>query len=53
MVGEAKVEEILEDSPDNIWKETKSYSGIDLKYELKNTDIIRSIEFQNNLGQFY
>ena len=32
VVGEAKVEEILEDSPDNIWKETKSYSGIDLNF---------------------
>ena len=32
VVGEAKVEKILEDSPDNIWKETKSYSGIDLNF---------------------
>lgn len=32
IVGEAKVEKILEDSPDNIWKETKNYSGIDLKF---------------------
>ena len=32
VVGEAKVEEILEDSPDNIWRETKSYSGIDLNF---------------------
>lgn len=32
VVGEAKVERILEDSPDNIWEETKSYSGIDLKF---------------------
>ncbi len=32
IVGEARVEEILEDSPDNIWKETKRYSGIDLKF---------------------
>lgn len=32
VVGEAKVEKILEDSPDNIWEETKSYSGIDLKF---------------------
>lgn len=35
VVGEAKVEEILEDSPDNIWEETKKYSGIDLKYYQK------------------
>ena len=32
VVGEAKVEKILEDSPDNIWEETKNYSGIDLKF---------------------
>ena len=32
IVGEAKVEKILEDSPDNIWEETKNYSGIDLKF---------------------
>lgn len=32
VVGEAKVERILEDSPDNIWEETKSYSGIDFKF---------------------
>lgn len=35
VVGEAKVEEILEDSPDNIWKETKKYSGIDFKFYKK------------------
>ena len=35
VVGEAKVEEILEDSPDNIWEETKKYSGIDLKFYQK------------------
>lgn len=32
IVGEAKVEKILVDSPDNIWEETKNYSGIDLKF---------------------
>ena len=32
VVGEAKVEEILEDSPDSIWEETKKYSGIDLQF---------------------
>lgn len=32
VVGEAKIEKILEDSPDNIWEETKNYSGIDLKF---------------------
>lgn len=32
IVGEAKVEEILEDSPDTIWEETKNHSGIDLKF---------------------
>ena len=32
IVGEAKVEKILEDSPDNICEETKNYSGIDLKF---------------------
>lgn len=30
VVGEAKVEKILEDSPDSIWEKTKKYSGIDL-----------------------
>lgn len=35
VVGEAKVEKILEDSPDNIWKKTKKYSGIDLKFYKK------------------
>ena len=30
VVGEAKVEKILEDSPDRIWEKTKKYSGIDL-----------------------
>lgn len=32
VVGEAKVEEILVDSPDMIWEETKKYSGIDLEF---------------------
>ena len=35
VVGEAKIEKILEDSPDNIWKETKNYSGIDLTFYQK------------------
>lgn len=35
VVGEAKVEEILEDSPDNIWEKTKKYSGIDLNFYQK------------------
>lgn len=35
VVGEAKVEKILEDSPDNIWEETKNYSGIDLNFYQK------------------
>ena len=35
VVGEAKIEKILEDSPDNIWKETKNYSGIDLNFYQK------------------
>lgn len=35
VVGEAKVEKILEDSPDNIWEETQKYSGIDLKFYQK------------------
>ena len=32
VVGEAKVEKILEDSPDRIWEKTKKYSGIDLNF---------------------
>ena len=32
VVGEAKVEKILVDSPDMIWEETKKYSGIDLEF---------------------
>ena len=35
VVGEAKVEKILEDSPDNIWKKTEKYSGIDFKFYQK------------------
>ena len=35
VVGEAMVEEILEDSPDIIWEETKKYSGIDFKFYQK------------------
>lgn len=35
VVGEAKVEKILEDSPDNIWEKTKNYSGIDLNFYQK------------------
>ena len=32
IVGEAEVEKILEDSPDNIWRQTKNYSGIDIDF---------------------
>lgn len=32
VVGEAKVEKILEDSPDNIWEATKNDSGINFKF---------------------
>jgi len=32
VVGEATVEEILEDSPEVIWNETKDASGIDLNF---------------------
>ena len=35
VVGEAKVEKILEDSPDRIWDKTKKYSGIDLNFYQK------------------
>ena len=35
VVGEAKVEKILEDSPNKIWKETKNYSGINLEFYQK------------------
>ena len=35
VVGEAKVEKILEDSPDHIWEKTKKYSGIDLNFYQK------------------
>ena len=35
VVGEAKVEKILEDSPDRIWEKTKKYSGIDLNFYQK------------------
>lgn len=35
VVGEAKVEKILEDSPDCIWEKTKKYSGIDLNFYQK------------------
>lgn len=32
VVGEAKVEKILEDSPTKIWEETKKYSGINYEF---------------------
>ena len=35
VVGEAKVEKILEDSPDIIWEKTKEYSGIDFGFYQK------------------
>ena len=35
VVGEAKVEKILEDSPDRKWEKTKKYSGIDLNFYQK------------------
>ena len=35
VVGEAKVEKILVDSPDRIWEKTKKYSGIDLNFYQK------------------
>ncbi len=35
VVGEAKVEKILEDSPDIIWEQTKEYSGIDFEFYQK------------------
>ena len=35
VVEEVTVEKILEDSPDNIWEETKMYSGIDLNFYQK------------------
>ena len=39
VVGEAKVEKILEDSPDRIWEKTKKYSGIDLNFYQKYSNI--------------
>ena len=35
VVGEAKVEKILEDTPDNLWEKTKNYSGIDFEFYSK------------------
>lgn len=32
VVGEAKVETILEDSPNNIWEKTQKYSGINSEF---------------------
>ena len=32
VVGEAKVESILEDAPENIWKRTSKESGINFKF---------------------
>ncbi len=32
VVGEAKVEEILEDTPNKIWEKTKNYSGVKLEF---------------------
>ena len=31
VIGEFKIDEILEDTPNVIWKKTKSYSGIEKK----------------------
>ena len=35
VVGEAEVEEILIDSPDNLWKKTKKKSGVDKNFFFK------------------
>ena len=35
VVGEAKVEEILEDTPENIWNKTKKYSGVNIDFYKK------------------
>lgn len=35
VVGEAKIEKILEDSPEVIWEETKNHAGIDLDFYKK------------------
>ena len=35
VVGEAKVEEILEDTPENIWNKTKKYSGVNKDFYKK------------------
>ena len=32
VVGEADVEEILEDTPNKIWEKTKEYSGVEYKF---------------------
>lgn len=32
VVGEAKVEEVLVDSPERIWEQTEEYSGVDHKF---------------------
>jgi len=32
VVGEADVEEVLEDAPEKIWDKTQKYSGIDYKF---------------------
>lgn len=32
VVGEFQIEDIIQDCPSNIWKETKQYSGISKKY---------------------
>ncbi len=38
IVGEANIEEILEDSPQEIWKRTRNESGIDLEFFNKYYD---------------
>lgn len=32
VVGEADVEEVLEDAPEKIWDKTQKYSGVDYKF---------------------
>lgn len=50
IVGEAKIDTVLEDSPKVIWEKTKQYSGIDRKFfngYYKNKDIAIAYKLTN------
>lgn len=50
IVAEVKIVDILEDTPDNIWKKTQKYSGIEKKFYnsyYKNKDVAIAYQLEN------